>query len=108
MASKQTDVGSPGSKIGKKVTLRMPPDDRIVNGIITHEIGQRQSDDPTKEMRLQRVQFEGGRVELRFGYYIIGKKPGGLGRWLWGQYAPLMPIGDVRALIWAAEAKGWL
>lgn len=62
-----------------------------------------------KAFVLQRIQFEDdGVLELRLGYYIIGKKPRMRGRWVWGQSCPLIPEGDFKKLIAAAEKRGWL
>jgi hypothetical protein len=68
-----------------------------------------QSDLPEKILCLQRIEFqEDGRIEVRLGYYIIGKKPKMRGRWVWGQFAALMPLRDFEALIRQAERKGWI
>ena len=75
---------------------------------ILDEVVHIQSDCPTKAIYLQKVEFEEDkRVELRLGYYIIGKKPGMLGKWVWGQYATFMPVGDFAEVVKKAEAKGW-
>ena len=73
------------------------------------EVTQVQSDYPDKVIYLQRIQFEkDGRMELRLAYYIIGKKPKMAGKWVWGQYATMMPQEDFQAIIEKAERKGWL
>jgi hypothetical protein len=46
-----------------------------------------------------RGKFEDKRIEVRLGYYIIGKKPKMRGRWVWDQFAALLPLRDFRALI---------
>lgn len=56
---------------------------------------------------MQKVDFEeDGRIELRPGYYIIGKKPGMLGNWVWGQTAIFMLVSDVEQIVEKAKAKG--
>ena len=73
------------------------------------EVTQVQSDYPDKVIYLQRIQFEkDGRIELRLAYYIIGKKPRMAGKWVWGQYATMMPVEDFQAIIEKARRKGWL
>lgn len=68
-----------------------------------------QSNYHKKVFVLEKVRFEHNRkTELRLGYYIIGKKPKMRGRWVWGQYCPLIPENDFRRLIRAARKKGWL
>jgi hypothetical protein len=47
-------------------------------------------------------------VEVRLGYYIIGKLPKMHGKWVWGQFATFLPLGDFRKLIGLAEKKGWI
>ncbi len=77
--------------------------------VILDEIRRIQSTDPNKAIYLQKVRFEGdGRIELRLAYYIIGKKPRMAGRWVFGQYATLMPIDDFRLIIQEAERRGWI
>lgn len=46
--------------------------------------------------------------ELRFGYYILGKKPSVAGKWRWGQSAPLIPPKDLKALINKAKKKNFI
>jgi hypothetical protein len=74
---------------------------------ITGEIRKRQSTNPNKVIIRQRIEFEDGRRQVRLGYYIIGKKPKMKGRWVWGQYAAMMPMGDFRKVIRRAERSGW-
>lgn len=77
---------------------------------VKFEIGKyillQQSDYKPKYFILQEIFFltsKGRRKELRFGYYIKGKKPKMRGKWVWGQYAPLIPVGDLRKLIAAGK-----
>ena len=76
---------------------------------ILDEIPRRQSTYPDKIIYLQRLQFEEDqRIELRLAYYIIGKKPGMKGRWVFGQFATMMPAEDFQYLVTQATEKGWL
>lgn len=43
------------------------------------------------------------RPELRIGYYILGKKPSVAGKWIWGQFAPMVPQKDIPALFKKAQ-----
>ena len=87
----------------------MPPDNRVLHYTITDEVRVTQSDMPECILCLQRIEFdEDHRIEIRVGYHIIGKKPKMLGKWVWGQYAAMMPLCDFRALIQEAEKKGWI
>ena len=96
------------SKVGARGKLILPPDGYVLHYTITDEVRVTQSDMREKILCLQRIEFEDKRIEVRLGYYIIGKKPKMRGRWVWGQFAALMPMRDFRALIRAAEKKGWI
>lgn len=71
-----------------------------VTGEITHSASNMPG---SKIFYLQQLLFDDGRTELRLGYYIIGKKPGAAGKWVWGQFAPMMLAQDFRAI--ADEAR---
>lgn len=96
------------SHVGDKGKLVVPPDGFKLGYTIKDEICVTQSDLPSKILCLQNIEFDDGRKEVRLGYYIIGKKPKMLGRWVWGQYAALMPVKDFKKLIRKAEEKGWI
>ena len=49
-----------------------------------------------------------GIVEYRLGYYIIGKNGRAADRWVWGQFAPMMPGADLDALLKKARKDGTL
>ena len=75
---------------------------------VLDEICKRQSTYPDKLIYLQKLRFEeDGRIELRLAYYIIGKKPRMCGKWVWGQFATMIPIKDFQAIISKAVEKGW-
>lgn len=44
-----------------------------------------------------------GDIEYRFGYYIIGKIGRANGRWVWGQFCPLIPKEDLSKLLEKAK-----
>ena len=97
------------SKVGKKGKLILPPENKILHYKITGEIRVPQTGMPEKILCLHRIEFdEDQRVEIRIGYYIIGKLPKMKGRWVWGQFAALMPMKDFRALIKKAEKEKWI
>ena len=59
--------------------------------------------------RLRKAKFTGsisytnswknGDIEYRIGYFIVGKINRANGRWIWGQYCPLIPASDFKRLI---------
>ncbi len=40
-----------------------------------------------------------GDIEYRFGYYIVGRVGRAAGRWVWGQFSPIIPHADVQRLL---------
>ena len=65
--------------------------------------------------RLRKEEFAGelaykdtwkkGDIEYRLGYFIVGKIGRANGRWIWGQFCPLIPGGDFLMLIEKAKAE---
>ena len=93
--------------IGKTGTLKVPPDGKILRFKIVDEIRRAQSDLPEKIICLQRIEFDDGREQFRLGYYIIGKLPKMKGKWVWGQFATLLPPKDFVAILRKAAKRGW-
>ncbi len=66
--------------------------------------------------RLRKVKFTGrisygvawknGDIEYRIGYFIVGKINEAKGRWVWGQFCPLIPASDFDKLISKAKKEG--
>ncbi len=65
--------------------------------------------------RLRREEFIGenthsdlkiGDVEYRIGYYIVGKIRKANGRWVWGQFCPMIPVEDFDKLLEKARKEG--
>jgi hypothetical protein len=76
---------------------------------IEDELYIQQSNLPTKLIYLQKIRFESdARVEFRLGYYIIGKRPAMRGRWVWGQFATMIPKVDFLRITRMAKRRGWL
>lgn len=93
---------------GKQGQSKMP-DGSVRRFTVEGEIRRAQSTEPeTKVLYLQRLRFDDGHDELRLGYYIIGKKPRMAGRWVWGQFAPIMPVEDFKAIVTEAQQRGWI
>lgn len=53
-------------------------------------------------------QWKKGDIEYRIGYFIIGKIGRTAGRWIWGQYCPLIPQEDLHKLLKKAKQEGTL
>ena len=43
--------------------------------------------------------WEEGEVEYRVGYYIVGRIGRAKGKWVWGQFCPIIPAKDLKKLI---------
>ncbi len=46
-----------------------------------------------------------GEREYRIGYFIVGKNGRAKGKWVWGQFCPLIPRGDLSKLLEKARAE---
>ena len=74
--------------------------------LILDEVSQIQSTHPEKAIYLQLLRFEDtAQEEIRIGYYVIGKKGKMNGKWVWGQYATMMPSTDLAAILRKAAKK---
>jgi hypothetical protein len=51
--------------------------------------------------------FDQGHDEYRIAYYMIGHRPRVRGKWAFGQYAPMMTLADVTAILRRMREKGW-
>jgi hypothetical protein len=49
-----------------------------------------------------------GDLEYRFGYYLVGRIGKANGRWVWGQFSPMIPQEDLAQLLHKARAEGTL
>ena len=83
--------------------------DQRLTFTILDEILRPQSNLPEKLIVLQKIQFDESKaIEFRLAYYIIGKKPRMAGKWVFGQYATLMPAEDFHYIFAEAKKRGWL
>jgi len=46
-----------------------------------------------------------GDIEYRIGYYIVGKVGRAKGKWIWGQFCPLIPKNDLKTLLIKAKRE---
>ena len=78
----------------------------VIDEIVRQQnIPERQSG---KLIYLQKLRFEDdGSEQYRFCYYMLGVKPKTGGRWVFGQYALLIPSNDLRHLLAEARRRGW-
>ncbi len=96
------------SNIGRR-GKRKSSDGRLVRYVIDDEIVHTQFNAPHKIIVLQKIVYvDDNSSEFRLAYYIIGKKPRMRGKWVFGQFATLIPQRDFRAIVTAAKQKGWI
>ncbi|OGP67447.1 MAG: hypothetical protein A2169_04740 [Deltaproteobacteria bacterium RBG_13_47_9] len=77
--------------------------------VIEDEIRHVPSNNHRKVICLQKMVFpKENRWELRLCYYMIGVKGRTKGKWVFGQFATLLPSKDFRALFTAAKRRGWI
>lgn len=58
---------------------------------------------PTGELAYSNVGL--GEIEYRIGYFIIGRIGRARGKWIWGQFCPLIPQEDLMVLIEKAKQE---
>jgi len=61
-----------------------------------------------KKIALQKLKFhDNNEIQLRLGYYILGKLPRMKGKWTWDQYGVFIPILDFKSIYKEAIERGW-
>ncbi len=76
---------------------------------IERQVCLTQTDKPDKFLVLQELKFDGGKKEIRIGYYIRVKKEGSRkGKWWWGESCPFVLRDDLVELIKKAQIEGIL
>lgn len=76
---------------------------------IEDEIQKIQSNAKHKTIVFQKLRFhDTNEIQLRLGYYILGKLPRMKDKWTWGQYATFLPAKDFKSIYDRALRKGWL
>ena len=63
---------------------------------------------PGKAFCLHKIQNPDGSNGFRLGYYMIGQKPRMKGKWVWGQFAPMMTKKELADIFAQVKALGWL
>lgn len=97
------------SNKGKKGSRKHPVTKQKRDFIIEDEIQRTQSNAKHKKIVLQKLKFlDNNEIQLRLGYYIIGKLKRMKDKWTWGQYATFIPIRDFKIIYKKAIEKGWL
>ena len=99
----------PPSNKGKRRSAKRPDGSHFYFTIEDEFYVEHVGEKSNKLIYLQRLKLEkDGRIQLRLGYYAIGEKPRMCGRWVWGQFAPMMSVADFRKIIDIVDQKRWL
>lgn len=97
----------PKTRLGKKPFRKTIDGKPMVYEVVDEEIFLAPSDS-RKAFCLHKLRFEDGHVNFRFAYYMIAEKTGRKGKWVFGQYAPMMTKEEMVMIYDKIRAKGWL
>ena len=88
--------------------MKFPPNDQKIPFKIKDYVYLQQSTFKDKYFVLDLIelQFDAPKEEIRIGYYIKGKMPRMKGKWVWGQYCPIIPREDLEELLKKARKNG--
>lgn len=96
------------SKKGKMGIRKDPVTKKKRYFTIEDEIQKNQSNSKHNKIVLQKLIFhDNNEIQLRFGYYILGKLPRMKEKWTWDQYAVFIPIRDFKSIYKEAIERGW-
>jgi hypothetical protein len=73
--------------------------------LIKDEIIFQCADGSNKFIVAHKLKYDDGFFEIRICYWIEGTKPRSIGRWMWGQYAPMLRPDDLKRLINEMEER---
>lgn len=98
---KMKDIGRKGKHVFIREACTFLPQHNLKDKVFVFE-------------RLRKVEFTGklsyekfwkkGDIEYRIGYFIVGKIGRAKGRWIWGQFCPMIPQKDLEKL-WVKAKK---
>lgn len=98
------------NNIGRRRSIQTI-DGKIAYFTVVDEIVRKQQiieRDSGKLIYLQKIQFEDRRgIQYRFCYYMLGLRSGARGRWVFGQYALMIPAKNLEVLIREARKRRW-
>jgi hypothetical protein len=103
----------PRSRIGKVTRTKKIDGSALVFRVDDDDLFAAPSNDK-KAYLLQKVRmddgngFDNGHDEYRIAYYMVSHKRHASGRWAFGQFAPIMTLADLVAIIKRMREKGWL
>lgn len=90
-----------GESVKFKGTVRGDVQGRVIDEVAAE-------DHPGKVVKVQLIEFPDERRIFRLCYWIEGKKPSVIGKWMFGQFAPTISIPTWVELLRQMTPKGWL
>ena len=95
---------------GKKGKVKTPPDGELLTFTVEDEIQwMQQNSEGKKLLVLQKMRFDDRQdhIELRFCYYVLDKEEVKKEKWVFGHFAPIVPIEDLQSIFKEAMNRGW-
>jgi hypothetical protein len=83
-------------------------DDDPIEPLIEERITLPQSNKDDIVFVLEKLRFSDDSVELRLGYWVIGRQGGRKDKWSWGESAPFIPPQDLEKIVKIAKEKGMI
>lgn len=95
------DIGRKGKLVFRRVAWTFMPQTNLDKKVFVVERFVKEK----KEGEHAYSGWQEGKIEYRFGYYIVGQIGRAKDRWIWGQFCPIIPQEDLDSLIKKAKAE---
>jgi hypothetical protein len=95
------DIGRKGKHFFVREAWTFLPQSNLKNKVFVIERLRKES----TEGKLAYGNWKKGDIEYRIGYYIVGKIGKAKGKWVWGQFCPLIPANDLKRLLEKAKKE---
>lgn len=100
---KVKDIGRKGSHFFVREAWTFLAQSNLVEKVFIIERLRKES---TEGKIIHQSLWNKGDIEYRIGYFIVGKTGRTKGKWLWGQFCPLIPEDDLNLLLEKARKEG--
>ena len=103
----------PSPRIGQETNTRRIDGSRL-HFVVRDGVCLQAPSNPFKAFILQKIEIddgeglENGHIEIRIAYYMVAHKESRRGKWLFGQFAPMMTIDEYGLIQREVEGRGWL
>ena len=95
------DIGRKGKHFFFREAWTFLPQSNLKNKVFIIERLRKES----TEGKLAYDNWKKGDLEYRIGYYIVGRIGKAKGKWVWGQFCPLIPKNDLNKLLKKAKKE---